>query len=401
MSDQETEQERIMKQMLEEMTHEFTTHLFPFWEGMIDRRFGGYYGEMDHDLVLRKDADKGCILNSRILWTFSNAFLVLKDPVYLAYAKHAYDFLQRAFMDRPRGGVYWSVTYEGTPSDDQKHTYNLAFAIYGLSAYYDASRDESALFAARDLMNVIEEKCRDSAGYLEAFSASFKPFPNDRLSENGVMADRTMNTLLHVMEAYTELHRVAPSKQTEEKIKEILLLFKTKLFNPGKERLEVFFDRDYRSLIDLHSYGHDIEAAWLIDRAVDVCGLEGTEYDLSQITAALTEKIYTTAYDGHSLPAECEEGRVLTDRVWWVQCEAVVGFMNGYERTGDKKYLEAAKSVWEYIRDHIIDKRTGSCWYAQLKEDGTPDPAKAIADEWTCPYHSARMYFEVLKRLGK
>ncbi len=134
---------------------------------------------------------------------------------------------------------------------------------------------------------------------------------------------------------------------------------------------------------------------------MDVCGLEGTEYDLSQITAALTEKIYTTAYDGHSLPAECEEGRVLTDRVWWVQCEAVVGFMNGYERTGDKKYLEAAKSVWEYIRDHIVDRRRGSCWYAQVAQDGTPDPAKAIADEWTCPYHSARMYFEVLKRLGK
>ncbi|MCR5829277.1 MAG: AGE family epimerase/isomerase [Lachnospiraceae bacterium] len=390
-----------MKQMIEEMSQEFMTHLFPFWEGMIDRRWGGYYGKMDFDLVLHKDADKGCILNSRILWTFSTAFLVLKDPIFLSYAKQAYDFMQRAFLDRSRGGVYWSVTSEGLPSDEQKHTYNLAFAIYGLSAYYDATKDEHALRCARDLMAVIEEKCRDKEGYLESFDVSFGPYPNDRLSENGVMADRTMNTLLHVMEAYTELHRVSPSKQTEEKIKEILLLFKNKIFNPEKGRLEVFFDRDYKTLIDLHSYGHDIEASWLIDRAVSVIGAEGTDYDLSSITKTLMEKIYTEAYDGHSVPAECEEGRVLTDRIWWVQCEAVIGFINGYERTGEDKFLEASKQIWEYIGEHIVDRRKGSCWYAQVLKDGTPDPAKAIADEWTCPYHNGRMYFEVLKRLGR
>ena len=390
-----------MEQIIEEMTQEFMNHFFPFWEGMIDRRWGGYFGKMDHNLVLCKDADKGCILNSRILWTFSTAYLTLKDPAFLPYAKHAYEFLERAFLDKSRGGVYWSVTNEGLPSDEQKHTYNFAFAIYGLSAYYDATGDINALHTAKSLMNVIEKNCRDLAGYLESFSVSFGPHPNDHLSENGVMADRTMNTLLHVMEAYTELHRVSPSLQTESKLKEILLLFKNKLYNPEKQRLEVFFDLDYRTLIDLHSYGHDIEAAWLIDRTVKVLEAEGTSYDLSEITGALTEKIYSAAYDGHSLPAECEKGKVLTDRVWWVECEAVIGFLNGYERTGDKRFLDASKSVWEFIRDHIIDKRTGSCWYAQLKEDGTPDPAKAIADEWTCPYHSARMYFEVLKRLGK
>lgn len=390
-----------MNQMIEEMTHEFMTHLFPFWEGMIDLRWGGYYGKMDHNLILRKDANKGCILNSRILWTFSTAFFTFKDPVFLSYARHAYDFLQRAFLDRSRGGVYWSVTAEGVPSDEQKHTYNLAFAIYGLSAYYDASGDEAALRTARELMDVIEEKCRDDAGYLESFSASFGPHPNEHLSENGVLADRTMNTLLHVMEAYTELHRVAPSDRTEERLKEILLLIKNKIYNPEKERLEVFFDKDYRTLIDLHSYGHDIEAAWLTDRAVDVIGAQGTRYDLSAVTRALTEKIYSVAFDGHSVPAECEDGRVLSSRIWWVECEAVVGFLNGYERTGDEKYLEASKSVWEYIRGHIVDRRKGSCWYAQVAQDGTPDPAKAIADEWTCPYHNGRMFFEVLKRLGK
>ncbi|MCR5432561.1 MAG: AGE family epimerase/isomerase [Lachnospiraceae bacterium] len=387
--------------MLEEMTNECMTHLFPFWEEMIDRRWGGYYGKMDFDLELCKDADKGCILNSRILWTFSTAYLVLKNPKFLPYAKQAYDFLQRAFLDRERGGVYWSVTADGAPSDEQKHTYNIAFAIYGLSAFYDATKDENALRTARDLMNVIEEKCRDSAGYLESFSVSFGPHPNEQLSENGVMADRTMNTLLHVMEAYTELNRVSPSKETEEKLKKILLLFRDKLYNPEKERLEVFFDKDYRTLIDLHSYGHDIEAAWLIDRTVKVLGAEGTQYDLSHITKTLTEKIYTDAFDGHSLPAECEEGRVLATRIWWVECEAVIGFLNGYERTGNEKYLDASKQVWEYIRDHIVDRRKGSCWYAEVSQDGTPNPKKAIADEWTCPYHNGRMFFEVLKRIKK
>ena len=388
------------QEIISQLHKEFEYHLFPFWEGLIDRENGGFYGEVDFKLNLHRDAPKGCILNSRILWTFSTAYLTLKDDSYLPYAKQAYEMLKNSFLDREYGGVYWSVKADGAPDEDMKHTYNQAFAIYGLSAYYDASKDEEALEMARQLMQTIEEKCRDEKGYLEAFTRNFGPESNEKLSENGVMATRTMNTLLHVLEAYTELHRVAPTSATRDRLQEILGLFRDRLYNPGLERLEVFFDADYGSLIDLHSYGHDIEAAWLIDRAVEVLGAEGTEYDLSDITGVLTKKIYDTAFDGRSVPAECCRGEVLETRVWWVQCESVIGFLNGYQKTGRKEYLSAAEAVWRYIREAIIDPREGSCWYAEVAPDGTPDPAKCIADQWTCPYHNGRMFFEVLKRTG-
>ncbi len=388
-----------MNKMLEEITQEFMQHVFPFWEGLADKERGGYFGEFDFDLNLRKDADKGCILNSRILWTFANAYMELGDESFLSYAKQAYDFLKAAFLDREYGGVYWSVTADGKPSEDMKHTYNQAFAIYGLSSYYKASGDEEALRIARDLMQVIEDKCRDKDGYLEAFTRDFGPESNEKLSENGVMATRTMNTLLHVMEAYTELHRVAPADATRDRLREILCLFRDKLYNKDLGRLEVFFDGEYGSLIDLHSYGHDIEAAWLIDRTVEVLGAEGTEYDLSEITKVLTKTIYDKAYDGHSVPAECCKGEVLTTRVWWVECEAIIGFLNGYEKSGREEYLKASEAIWEYTLKYIVDQREGSCWYSEVSPEGVPNPTKLIADAWTCPYHNCRMFYEVKRRI--
>ena len=264
--------------MLETMKREFEGHVIPFWKNMIDRENGGYYGLLDFDLVLDKKAKKGCILNSRILWFFSNAYMTLKDESYLEYAKQSFDFLKKAFYDYENGGVFWSVTYDGKPEEDLKHTYNLAFAIYGLASYYDAAKDEEALEIAMCIFRTIEDRCRDAEGYLEAFTRTFGTMSNEKLSENGVMATRTMNTLLHVMEAYTELYRVNSDEEVKERLWEILDIFRNKIFNPAKERMEVFFDKDYNSLIDLHSFGHDIETAWLIDRTVEVLRAEGTKY---------------------------------------------------------------------------------------------------------------------------
>lgn len=388
---------------LEQKFPELTT----FWEGLIDVDGGGFYGEVDFDGVVHRDAKKGCILNSRILWFFSRTATNRrlsgetggKDEL-MKYADQAYRILKSAFLDPEYGGVFWSVTAEGKPLETLKHTYNQAFAVYGLAAYYEASGNPEALELARRLMQVIEGRCRDEAGYLEAFSRDFGPASNEKLSENGVMADRTMNTLLHVMEAYTELHRVAPSEETADRLREILSLFRDKLYNPERGRLEVFFDLEYHSLIDLYSYGHDIEASWLIDRAVEVLGAEGTEYDLSELTEVLRKSVLKEAFDGHSLPAECERGKVLETRVWWVQCEAVVGFFNGYLKTGKREYAEAAAHIWWYIHNQVIGKAGGRfCWYPELEPDGTPI-RKSIADEWTCPYHNGRMYIEICRKEG-
>ncbi len=389
----------ILDKLSDELKEEFFEHMIPFWQRLKDNNYGGFYGLMDQNLKLDKEAEKGCILNSRILWFFSTAYTCFRDESFLKSAKAAYDFLKEHFIDKEEGGVYWSVDYDGCPADETKHTYNQSFAIYGLAAYYEASSDREALDLAFSLMDIVESKCRDKDGYLEAFTKRFEKDSNEKLSENGVMAERTMNTLLHIMEAYTELYRVSKNEKLRENICEILKIFREKVYNPDKERLEVFFDKDYNSLIDLHSYGHDIEAAWLIDRTVEVFGFEGTKYDMSDITKVLTRKIYEVAYDGNSVPAECEKGVVLQTRVWWVECEAIIGFLNGYQKDTEKDYyLDAAVSVWDYTRRNMVDKRAGSEWYNELDEENNPIPGMAIADPWKCPYHNGRMFIEVIKR---
>ncbi len=376
-----------------------TDDLIPFWRGMKDSEYGGFYGYMGYDLAIDRKAVKGCILNSRILWFFSNAFLTLGEDALLKEARHAFLFLKEHFLDREYGGVYWSLSYDGRPEDDTKHTYSQAFAIYALSSYYDASGDGEALEIARSLIRLVEDKCRDEYGYLEAFTRDFHPEDNDKLSENGVMAEKTMNTLLHIFEAYTEFYRVTKEEQVADRLKYMLGLMADRIYNQELGRQEVFFDRTWNSLIDLYSYGHDIETAWLVDRGLKILDDRACTERLAPITEAITENIYNRAYTDHSLANEAENGVVDTTRVWWVQAEAVVGFLNGYQKNPEKsEYLRAAEDIWGYIRDYMIDKREGSEWFSGLDVDRKP-LGKPIADPWKCPYHNGRMCFEVIRRL--
>ena len=386
--------------MKEEVKDHLVSAIIPFWKSLRDDEFGGYYGYMDYDLKLNKKAEKGCILNSRITWFFSNAYTLLKDPSLLDEADHGYEFLKNHCIDSENGGIFWSMNYDGTPLDTTKHTYNQAFCIYALSSYYEASGKREALDLAFQLFHMIEEKCTDDQGYLEAFTRDFKPESNEKLSENGVLAEKTMNTLLHVLEAYTELYRVSKDKEVEERLKWIMDTFAEKVYNSELERQEVFFDKNYNSIIDLHSYGHDIETAWLMDRTVDVLGDETYRQKMTPITKALTKKIYEVAFDGHSLSNECDKGVVDTNRVWWVQAETVVGFLNGYEKDPSRvEYKEAAEAEWQFIKDHVIDPRNGSEWFWLVRQDGSPVEGEPIVEPWKCPYHNGRMCMEVIRRL--
>ena len=375
-----------------------TERIIPFWKSLRDEEYGGYYGWLGYDLVLDKKAVKGCILNSRILWFFSNAYLLLGEKSLLQEAEHGWNFLKDRCVDRENGGVYWSLSYDGKPEDTTKHTYNQAFAMYALSSYYDASGDREALELAWDLYHLIETRCRDEYGYLEAFNIRFEPEDNDKLSENGVMAEKTMNTLLHVFEAYTEFYRVTKAPEVEEKIKFMLDLVEKKIYNRDLGRQEVFFDRKWNSLIDLYSYGHDIETAWLVDRGLDILGDPVYKERLSPITKEITKNIYERAYIGHSLVNEAENGMVDTTRVWWVQAEAVVGFLNGWQRSPEhREYLEAAEDIWKKIKEKIVDHRAGSEWFWAVDQEGNPLD-KPVVEPWKCPYHNGRMCMEVIRR---
>lgn len=386
--------------------NEIETHLkeklIPFWEGLKDKENGGYYGYMGYDLAIDTHYEKGCILNSRILWFFSNAYMLLGEDHLKDAAEHAYKFLKDCCIDKENGGVYWSVTYNGKISDDTKHTYNQAFAIYALSSYYDAVKDEEALKIAEELFNLIEEKCTDEYGYLEAFSRTFEPAGNDKLSENGVMADKTMNTLLHVFEAYTEYYRVSHNEKAAARLRFMLDIFKNNVYNEKLGRQEVFFDQKYTPLIDLYSYGHDIETAWLLDRGLEVLGDSGYIEMFAPVTHALAVNIYNHAFVNGSVLNEAENGVNDTTRIWWVQAESIVGFINeGMKIPGtdeSSKYFKAAEALWEYIKEFIIDKREGSEWFWSVNADGEPCQ-KPIVEPWKCPYHNGRMCIETVRRM--
>lgn len=388
--------------------------IVPFWRSLRDDGRGGWYGYVSYDLKTDREAVKGCILNSRITWFFSNVYVCCKEGLITAKdcekygfspedikaeAEHGYDFLRKHCLDKENGGIYWALQADGTPEDTTKHTYNQAFSIYALSSYYEAFGDEEALKIAFELFDLIEERCTDEVGYLEAFTVDFQPESNEKLSENGVMAAKTMNTLLHVFEAYTQLYKVSADEKVGKRLEWILDTFADKIYNPERHRQEVFFDENYNSIIDLHSYGHDIETAWLIDLGVEVLGNSDYEKKLTPITKDLTAQIYKTAFNGYSLANECERGVVNTHRIWWVQAESVVGFLNGYQRDNSRgEYLDAALKQWEFILEHVVDARSGSEWFWEVDETGRPYPDRPIVEPWKCPYHNGRMCIEILKR---
>lgn len=382
-----------------ELRKELCERIIPFWRSLRDDNNGGYYGWGGFFLNVREDAVKGGILNSRILWFFSSVYSLLGDEALLGDARHAYAFLRDRFIDRENGGIFWSVDAQGNPVDGSKHTYNLSFAIYGLCAYYTASGDEQALKLALELFELVEKRCADSVGYIECFSRAWERSENDKLSENGILATRTMNTLLHVMEAYTSLLAASGQETVRQRLIWIIDVILTKIYNPERERLDVFFDDGMNSLLDIHSYGHDIEAAWLLDRACEVAGDDALTARVRGVAQILEDKILSVALTDSGLLNECVNSVVNTWRVWWVQAEGIVGFCNAWQKRRERDdFARAARSLWEYVKESVIDRRSGGEWFWRVSEFDLPDGQSPVVEPWKCPYHNGRMCIELLTR---
>ncbi|MDD6050291.1 MAG: AGE family epimerase/isomerase [Clostridiales bacterium] len=396
--------------VVNEMRQHLTERILPFWERLTDWTRGGWYGYVDKDLVVHKDAHKGCILNSRVLWTFATAARVLGEEKYLDYARHALRFMGR-FEDYQRGGLYWSVTPDGFALDKTKHTYCQAFAIYGLAAYMRAAGKNDPLYeTARErafrLFDVIETRCCDAGGYGEAYEPDFVPVDNKKLSDNptlmerGEVAERTMNTLLHVLEAYAEFYRAIPEERVLKAGKACLERFLHVMYNAPKRRLEVFYDRDYRSLLDMQSYGHDIEASWLMWDAVETFIPEKERAPYRDMCLTLAEATCERAFTDHGMENEIVEGVVEHTRVWWVQAETVLGFAQAYALTGEEAWMARLCQQWAYIQREIVDPREGSEWFWSTDENGVPTD-KPIVEEWKCPYHNGRMCLRLIEKHGE
>ncbi len=369
-------------------------NILRFWsEHMVDNEHGGFYGRMDGNNILHPEAEKGAVLNARILWTFASATRILHRMPYRILAARAKDSLITHFMDPQYGGVYWSLNADGSPLDTKKQTYAIAFAIYGLVEYHRATGDKEALDTAIRLFEDIEAHAFDAVnvGYIEALTRDWQPIADMRLSESDENGSRTMNTHLHVLEAYTNLYRVYKDPRVAQQLRVLISIFVNRLFNPANGHLGLFFDDEWKPLTGnpspvtrhLYSPGHDIEAAWLLREALIVLG----DQELLQQTLPVCRRLAVAARDG-----------ILKETQWWCYAEAVVGYVDQYQDIRDPHQWLMALKAFDFIQSHLLDREHGE-WFWSILPDGTPDRSNDKAGFWKCPYHNSRMCYELIERL--
>lgn len=395
----------ILRKMREEMLAELTGNILPFWmERMKDEKNGGFLPRIDGTGKADPHAAKGAILNSRILWTFSSAYRITGMPEYLATATRAKREIIDRFYDKTYGGVYWSLTPDGKPCDRKKQIYALGFAIYGLSEYSRATGDTEALDYAVRLFHDIESHSfdTDKNGYLEAFNEDWSPIGDMRLSEKDFNDCKTMNTHLHILEPYTALYRVWKDPQLEKQLRNLISVFLEKILDRKTGHLRLFFNEDWVSSHDIISYGHDIEASWLLYEAAEVLDDAGVISSVTPAVMAAADAAAEGYIPGGGMIYEFhgDTCAVDADRHWWVQAETVAGYLNLWQITGREDALAKAAGCWEFIKKHIID-HTGGEWFWSLKADGTADTYDDKAGFWKCPYHNGRMCMEVIERAGR
>ncbi|MFT4222805.1 AGE family epimerase/isomerase [Dysgonomonas sp.] len=377
---------------------ELENNILSFWiEKMQDKEHGGFYGRIDGNNVLHPRANKGAILNARILWTFSSAYRILQNPKYLKIAQRAFDYIVTYFIDKTYGGVYWEVDYKGNPVNTKKQTYVQGFALYGFSEFYRATGNIYALELAKEFFCLIE-KCHDneSGGYLEAYTQDWKPIDDMRLSEKDANEKKTMNTHLHVLEPYTNLCRIWNDERLENAQRRLINVFIEKILDQKTNHLNLFFDEQWDVKSSAVSYGHDIEASWLLFEAAEILGDEELLGKVKTISLGIANAASEGLDADGSMFYEKEGNHIDRERHWWVQAEAVVGFMYAYKNSHNILYKEKASRIWNYIQNQIIDSENGE-WYWSRLPNNTINNKDDKAGFWKCPYHNGRMCMEMIE----
>lgn len=386
-----------------QIENEWLDNIAPFWLKFApDEKYGGFRGLITNELQIDEFAEKGVILNSRILSTFARAAQIYQEKSYLRIATRAFDYLTEHFFDRESNGVFWTVDYKGQPLDTKKRSYAQAFALYALSEYYSATNNKSALDKAFEIFYLLEKKCKDeeNKGYFETFKRDWTLAEDQRLSEVDQDDAKSMNTHHHILEAYANLYRVTSNAIVKNRLRVLINLFLEKIIHSRKFFLQMFFNEQWNTKSAVDSFGHDIEASWLLCEAAEILGDKNLLKQVQTVAFKMANAVYERglAPDG-SLLYEAENNQIICrDRDWWVQTEAVIGFINAYQLSKEQKFLTAAIKVWEYIQTKIIDWINGE-WFWKITNDGLPSNEKPKLSQWKCPYHNGRMCFEAVRRL--
>jgi mannobiose 2-epimerase len=374
-----------------------------YWQELTpDTVHNGFYGRIDQSNTVIKQAPRGAVLNARILWTFSAAYNYLKRPVYLDLAERAYSWLRSHLTDQEFGGLFWSTDWLGNPLEPRKQVYAQAFGIYGMSEYYKASGDLRALDDALSLYEFIEKYSRDHqhGGYTDAFSRDWSYLNDKRLSAKDENAPKTMNTHLHILEAYTNLYAVNPVEKLRRDIQELLQIFNERIINRKSQHLGLFFSEDWIADDRIISFGHDIEAGWLLQACAESIEDAGLTEVARKNALGITEAAMEGLDEDGGLWYEYnqETKKRISEKHWWPQAEALIGFCNAWQLTGSMRYKNALLKNWHFIQKHIIDNSGGE-WFWGVDQSNNKMPEQDKVGIWKCPYHNTRACLELLKRL--
>lgn len=397
------EQNSKLKQLEKEVADDLTKNILPYWSGkMTDNVNGGFYGRIDGKDKVYPESEKGGILNARILWTFSSAFRILRDTSYLRLATRAKDYIMKYFIDSQYGGAYRSLNPDGTPSDYRKQLYTNAFFIYGFAEYCRATGDKDALDEAIKIFNLFEKYGTDTEynGYFETFNREWQRVSDRLIGESSEKDEKTMNTHLHIMEAYANLYRVSGDKIVGQRLRNLIEIFLDKIIDKKTYHLICFLDRKWNGTSTVDSYGHDIECSWLLYEAASLLGDQKLKDRVKEASIGIANAAaegYQT--DGSMLSDKnYVTGHVRSQRSWWEQAETIVGYLNAFELTGDETYLDKSLKCWSYTKKYFVDSNNGA-WHTSVSESGVQGGDKA--GFWICPYHNGRMCMEVIERVGE
>lgn len=379
------------------------TNVLPFWLRHAPAvNAPAFIGEVSNDLVPNPSAGRGMLLTARLLWTFAAAYRRYAQPDHLAMADRAHRDLQENFRDATHGGYWWALRPDGSVAQDRKQVYGHAFALYALAEHHAATKRPALLDEAVAVFELLETRARDPlhGGYTEAFDRTWRPIADMRLSAVDLNAPKSQNTHLHLLEAYTALWRVWPDDRLQRALRELAGLMLARIADPVTGHLRLFFSSDWIPLGDAISYGHDIEATWLMTGAAEALADAAL---LAQITPWV-EKVAAatlargTDIDGGVFNQGAPAGVTNARKEWWPQAEALVGFINAAELTGNGRYLTAALHTWDFIEQRLIDRRHGE-WFRGVTREGAVLTAEPKLSFWKCPYHNGRAALEATRRL--
>jgi mannobiose 2-epimerase len=380
-------------------------HILPFWCGpALDPERGGWMAWLSNDLKPDRRKPKGLILNTGILWAFSAVFRVRPEPLYRDMANRALDFVMNRFWDAHSGGVFWQLDDAGSVIDDAKRIHGQAFCIYALTEYHRAFSAPEPLARAQELFGRVDRHARDPrhGGYLEVCRRDWTASAGARPGEKDPNEKKSLNNHLHLLAAFAGLYRVWKDRHLEQRLFELIELFEQRMLDASSHHLHDFFDHAWKVRSDFYSFGHDIEASWLLCEAADALGDASLFKRVQTMALTLAGAVFAEGLgaDG-GLYYEGKAGRVIDPRKeYWPQAEAVVGFLNAFELARDAKFLAAARRAWNYLGHHIVDRTHGE-WFCRVNADGLPDATLPKVNERKGPYHGARMCLETMSRLNR